>query len=87
MRDVRELEIERNFEYFQTVLSSLLPEHYGEFALLHDKKIVGLYTHALKAMSEGYIRYADGSFSVQRVINRPLDLGFLSYGANDRTSV
>jgi hypothetical protein len=82
----REREIEQNFQFFQEAVSSLLPSHYGEFALLRNKEIKGVFPKAIEAMTEGYNRFEDGLFSVQRVIDRPLDLGFMSYGSDDRTA-
>jgi hypothetical protein len=38
-------------------------------------------------MTEGHNRFGDGNFSVQRVTDRPLDLGFLSYASGDRDSI
>jgi hypothetical protein len=86
MTDRREREISQNFEFFQTLVGSLLPQHFGEFALLRDRSIVGLFPSAVAAMSDGHLRFEDGIFSVQRVVNKPLDLGFLSYGSSDRAA-
>lgn len=86
MESQRDQEITQNFEFFQTRVESLLPKHFGEFALLRNRSIIGLFPSAVEAMSQGYDKYEDGIFSVQRVINRPLDLGFLSYGTSDRVA-
>lgn len=84
MSSVQENEIKQNFDFFQTVIETLLPEHQGKFALLRDRAIVELFPTPIDAMSDGHKRFEDGVFSVQRVIDRPLDLGFLSYGENNR---
>jgi hypothetical protein len=84
MASGKEREIENNFTYFQSVVGSLINDHAGEFALLRDRKIIDFFPSAIDAMSEGHHRFQDGLYSIQRVIDRPLDLGFLSYGESDR---
>lgn len=84
MSSGKEREIESNFSYFQSIVGSLVKDHAGEFALLRDRKVIAFFPSAIAAMSEGHHRFQDGIYSIQRVIDRPLDLGFLSYGANDR---
>ena len=84
MQNTHDQEIAQNFEYFQNALPTLLPKHRGEYALLRAREIVGIFPTPIAAMSEGHSRFSDGVFSVQRVADRPFDLGFLSYGENDR---
>lgn len=81
-------EIEQNFRAFEGYLATLLPEHAGEFALLHGGELVDLFPTAIDAMTEGYHRFGgDGLFSIQRVIDRPVDLGFISYAAGERDTL
>ncbi len=80
-------EIEQNFQAFLGVVGPLLAEHTGEFALLRHRKVVDLFPRAIDAMSEGHHRFGDGLFSVQRITDRPLDLGFLSYAADERIAI
>jgi hypothetical protein len=87
MLDSREAEIRRNYEFFKSVVASLLPEHAGEVALIHERKIVGYFETASEAVTEGTGRFGNLPFSVQRVINRPIDLGFLSHAADSGLSV
>lgn len=87
MSAARNHEIEQNFRAFEGFLASLLPEHAGHFALLSSQQLVGVYPRAVDAMLEGYERFGDGNFSVQRITNRPLDLGFLSYASSERDTI
>jgi hypothetical protein len=80
----RRREIEENFRAFEGFLGSLLPERAGQFALLRHKELVEVFPTAIEALAEGHNRFDDGLFSVQRVTDRPLDLGFLSYASGDR---
>jgi hypothetical protein len=84
MSSGKQREIENNFSYFQSIVGSLVSDHAGEFALIRSREIIDFFPSAIDAMSEGHHRFSDGIYSIQRVIDRPLDLGFLSYGANDR---
>lgn len=84
MLSQRKHEIEQNFNAFQGLVASLLPEHFGEYALLRGRELVQVFPRVFDAMSEGHGRFADGLFSVQRVIDHPLDLGFLSYAEDER---
>ncbi len=79
-------EITRNFVYFETVVGDLMPRHAGHYALLRDQALVDVYVFPGEAVAAAASRFDDGRFSVQRVIDRPLDLGFLSYGAGDGTA-
>ena len=82
----RRHEIERNFEAFETLLGSLLPQKAGHYALLSDTRLVDVFPTAVEALTEGNERFGDGNFSVQRITNRPVDLGFLSYASGERVT-
>ncbi len=81
---MRKQEIEQNFHAFQAVVASYLPDREGEYALLHNKQVVSLFSVITDALIEGDSRFGDGNFSVQRVTGRSIDLGFLSYASDDR---
>lgn len=80
----RHAEIKRNYEAFEGLLASLLPTKAGQFALLRGGELVDIFPKAIDALLEGNGRFSDGRFSVQRITDRPLDLGFLSYGSGER---
>jgi hypothetical protein len=80
-------EIEENFSAFEGLLDTLLPARAGEFALLRHRDLVEVFPTAKEALTEGHQRFPDGLFSVQRVTDRPLDLGFLSYASGDRDAL
>ncbi len=80
-------EIEQNFRAFEGMLATLMRDHAGGFALLHQQELVGVFPKAVDAVSEGHSRFGDGVFSVQRVVDRPLDLGFLSYASGERDTI
>ena len=86
MPDPRDTEMWLNFEYFEEIVAGLMPQHAGEYALLHDRSVVALFERPAEAVNAGSERFPDGLFSIQRVIDRPFDLGFLSYGSGDRAA-
>lgn len=84
MPEAREAAIRQNFYYFQGVVASLMDRHAGQYALLHSQSVIDIFARPIEALEAGYARFADGLFSVQKVIDRPLDLGFMSYGSGER---
>ena len=87
MQQSREAEIVANFQFFQGVVGSLMASHAGDYALLQSQQIVDYFRSAADAVREGVQRFGDRPFSVQHVINRPIDLGFLSHAADNGISV
>lgn len=80
----RQQQIEDNFHAFEGVVSTYLPEREGDFALLHDRKVAGVFANIIEAVVEGNGRFGDGNFSVQRITDKLVDLGFLSHSTNER---
>ena len=76
--DIRR-QIEANFTAFQQSLPGLLASHRGKFALMHDQEIVEFFDTARDAFHSGQKLFADGLFSVQEVVDVPVDLGFFSH--------
>jgi hypothetical protein len=83
----REVEIRQNYSFFRSVVASFMADHAGEFALIQNCKIVEFYRTAGEAVADGSRRFGEVPFSVQRVINRPIDLGFLSHAADNGITV
>lgn len=83
----RELEIRQNYCFFKNIVPSLMDQHAGKFALIHDCQIIDYYESASDAVTHGSKRFGNSPFSVQLVINRPIDLGFLSHATNNGIAV
>ncbi len=84
--DIKTLEIQNNYRYFQTVVGDLIKEHEDEYALLHNQSLVDTFKKPVDAMMVGMEKFADGKFSVQKITTRPVDLGFLSNASNNGIS-
>ena len=87
MLDSRETEIRQNYDFFQEVVTEAMEDHAGEIALLRNREIVGYFPNAAEAVKHGTDQFGDLPFSVQRVIDRPIDIGFLSHAANHGIAV
>lgn len=75
-------EVDRNYDAFISQLPDILPDHRGQYALLHNQSIVAYCGNALAAMVEGVKRFGEGRFSVQEVTTDRDNLGFYSYAGN-----
>jgi hypothetical protein len=74
-----EVEIERNYAAFKDMLPKLLAECEGQYALLHNQELKGVYATAGEAERAGYAQFRDMPYSIQLVSAEPVDLGFYSY--------
>jgi hypothetical protein len=82
-RERLQTEVDRNFDAFQIELPKLT-RHQGKFALMRHGKIINFYDTLADAVSTGNAIYKDRLFSVQRVTDQPVDLGFLSHAMYQR---
>jgi hypothetical protein len=87
MAGQREAEIRQNFTFFKEIVPGMMDQHAGKFALIHRRELVGLFESAGEAVANGARLFGDVPFSVQRVINRPIDLGFLSHATDNGITV
>ena len=77
MSDLRS-EVDANFDYFERNLSTFLPGHSGQYALLRSCSLIDFFDEATEAYGEGMARFPDKLFSIQLVNDEPVDLGFFS---------
>ena len=78
-REAKIAEVEKNFEAFQALLPAIEPVHAGQFALMHDGKIVEYFDSIADAVKYGQALYPEGLFSLQEVTSRVIDLGYFSH--------
>jgi len=79
MSSIPRTESERNYAAFLSQLPDLIPNHRGEYALLHAQKIEGYFDTAATAIIEGNKKFKLGEYSVQEVTEEIESLGFYSY--------
>ena len=71
-------EIDRNYAAFMNELDSHLAAHSGQFALLHEARVVSFFQTWQDAYNAGQLVFQDKPFSVQKVSRQPVDLGYFS---------
>jgi hypothetical protein len=71
--------IDRNYEAFKRLLPDLLATHAGKTALLRNEELVDIFDSMADAERAGRRLYPDGLFSVQRITDRTVDLGYFSH--------
>jgi len=82
MEQSKESEVKRNYEAFVKLLPELLATHRGKFALMHNGQIVEFFDTAADAYKVGVKNHGEEKFSIQEVIDSPVDLGFFSYAVS-----
>ena len=74
----RQQMVDENYEAFKAVLPELLKAHPNKFALMSNKEVVAIFDTNRDAIAAGK-NFLDGNFSVQQIIQHPIDLGFFSH--------
>ncbi|MBI4502500.1 MAG: hypothetical protein HY700_15230 [Gemmatimonadetes bacterium] len=73
-------QVKRNYDAFVAKLPALLRSNAGKFALMRDGEIVEFFDPARDAYSTGLRLFKEeGQFSIQEVVEAPVDLGFYSH--------
>ena len=78
-REQIQREIDTNLVFFETKLQDLLRHHRDRYVLLREASIAGIYDTIRDAQTAASSLFADGKFSVQKVTDRPVQLGVYSY--------
>lgn len=84
MFDELEVEIQRNFDFFQRNVANFLPLREGQYALLHNCSVAGFFPTAVLAEAAGEQQFRDAPFSIQEVTRESVDLGFFSNAFAER---
>jgi hypothetical protein len=84
MTDPQRDQVDKNFEAFQALLPTILPTYQDKFALMKDGEVVGFYSTLEDAYMTANQFLRDQPFSVQRVTETPVDLGFFSHAVFSR---
>lgn len=73
----RQAEVERNFARFQELLPTL-DASTGKFALMRHGEIIQIYDTFADALKTAAAFYKDDLYSIQRITDKPIDLGLRS---------
>lgn len=72
-------EAHRNYRAYQEEYKDRLErEHPGRIAMLHNQELVSVYNDMGDAYSIGVEKYGLGNFSLQRIGQRPIEIGILA---------
>ncbi len=77
-------QVEVNYAAFEKMLPDLVTTHRGKFALMRNGEIIEFYDTIRDAYLTGQKLYEDKLFSVQEIVETPVDLGFFSYAIPER---
>jgi hypothetical protein len=72
-------QVDKNYRAFLALLPTIIPLHQDKYALMKDGVAVGFYTTLEDAYMTANQFYKDQPFSVQKVTETPVDLGFFSH--------
>jgi hypothetical protein len=72
-------QVDKNYQAFLALLPTIIPLHQDKYALMKDGVAVGFYTTLEDAYMTANQFYKDQPFSVQKVTETPVDLGFFSH--------
>ena len=79
MNESLQKEVDANFEAFQKVLPDLFPYEADRWALMRHGECVDFYDTLRDAETAGRAMYKDRIFSVQKVSDAVVDLGWFSH--------
>ncbi len=76
-------QVEQNFLKFKELLPGL-KDSYGKFALMRNGELTQIYDTFEDALKTAHVFYKDGLFSIQKIYDKPIDLGFRSRAMHKR---
>ena len=68
-------EVLKNYAAFEAMRADLETSHIGQFAVLHDGQLVGIYPSIREARTAGNAHCGIGNFSTQEIRSEPIELG------------
>jgi hypothetical protein len=77
--DALDREIDANYDAFRRNLVAYMSSHAGKIALLHACQPVGFFDSVAEAAHQGDLLFPDKLYSLQPVVEEPVDLGFFSH--------
>ena len=73
-------QLEMNLVAYSAVKDTLEASELGRSALLHDGEVVAIYNDSGDAYQIGCEKYGLGNFTLQRIGQKPIDLGIHTLG-------
>ena len=79
----RSKEVDANYEAFVKLLPTIIDRHRGQYVLMKNKRILDYFSTAIEAWTAGELMVQDKLFSIQEVIDVPVDLGYFSHAVHN----
>ncbi len=76
--ELQGLQVDQNYDAFACLLDSILDDHRDQLALMRDGEIVAYFETPREALEAADMMFADQIWSIQKVTDEPLFLGFWS---------
>ena len=84
-RGLQEKQVGSNYEEFVKQLPKLRKSHPGKYALMRDAKVIDFFDTPRDAYIAGKNIFSDDMiFSIQKITEMPVDLGFFSHALSKR---
>ncbi len=72
-------QVDKNYQVFLSILPNIIAQHRNKYALMKDGQVIGYYSTIEDAYMTANKFYEYEPFSVQKVTDVPIDLGFFSH--------
>ncbi|MBS0503474.1 MAG: hypothetical protein JSS55_06655 [Proteobacteria bacterium] len=72
-------EIDANYDFFRRHLNEIFAREAGRIAVLRDCAFFGFFDSVTEADAKARVSFPDGIYSLQPVVQEPVDLGFYSH--------
>lgn len=80
-------EVDRNYDAFVHELPTIIMSHRGQYALMKDQRVINFFSSAEDARAAAVAFITDNVFSIQHVIDTPVDLGYFNYAVSSTASL
>ena len=77
-------QVDENYAAFVSMLPNIIGVHRNKYALMKDGEVVGFYSTLEDVYVTARKFYPSEPFSVQKVTDLPVDLGFFSHAVSIR---
>lgn len=72
-------EIDTNYDWFRRHIADFIAREHGRVAVLRKADIIGFFDSVSEADLRAREAFPDGIYSLQPVVQEPVDLGFFSH--------
>lgn len=79
-------ELDRNYDAFKAALPEIIDQFRDAYALVRDGSVLSIYDTMKDAYQAGWRRFGDDLFSVQKVTDEVVNLGYFSYVDDSRAT-